>query len=469
MIATNHGAKNPPKTTHSEYTLHRHRSAQNRPEDVIQDRINNLGYGMGVLLRRIWDATFVTSEKPAQKILSDKSSFKEVYPKIFPEGTLRIIYVELDPGVDDGAALLQLLAEPDKQKIQILGIVPCVGNAIRSQTELNTKQFLELTQKKNIPVFPGAISPLAIENNSKAILEMEKGINETHFYGHDGEEDVGGWPKTSIPMQKTPGFIFTAESIANASPKAPITLVSTSALTELAKTIEHLTFLEKKNKVPLGTYARKISAISIMGGCIDPKKTACNAPFNTTNKTSEANFYFDSPAARAVFAYCERYSVKILLSPLDLTQESGLLWTGEQNHMLRVINNVVSNQMAKVASVIPYIDAKHFPKGTYPMHDLFAAAALLYPEFFNVTRAALKIGNVGQIIINPHAPANAKNVYILSVPKEKQSLFYKTLLKDYTHFNPPQELTINAQDMLKVALVISVVAMVAFCILNITK
>lgn len=416
------------------------------PGDVssaIYGESNNLGRGLGVLLRKVfWDDDKVTHKRRSDfkaAALPKAVPFQEIYAKLFPQSTIRLVYAELDPGVDDGAALLQLLAASLskilQKKVEILGVVPCVGNAVLSQTELNTRQFLELTKRHDIPVYPGALSPLAIENNSEAILEMEIGINKTEFYGGDGEEDVGGWPKVTIPLHKTRGYIFSANTIAKASPETAVTLLSTSALTELSKTLDELVALEKKNNLPPGTYAKNINVISIMGGCIDPEHTECNAPFNETKKISEANLFFDSDAARKVFEYCQLYNVPILLAPLDLTQQPGLAWTEVQDGILIEINNSVSSQWARVTGVVPHIDAKHFPNGTYPMHDLFAAAPLLKPRFFYVIQTAIKIGSVGQTLIDPHA--KNKNVYILTMPEDMQPHFYKEILKEFANFDCP--------------------------------
>jgi purine nucleosidase len=418
------------------------------------NRRNNLGYGLGIFIGRLLgthqeDIGFFYRNLESIEINPPKASQKTTepylnyYQKLIPQDSLDVIYMELDPGVDDGAALLQLLAarklgwDPNIEKeVNILGIIPCVGNAVISQTEKNTMQFLELTGNQDIKVYPGAIAPLAIEKDPIAIEKMNKGINATHFYGHDGESDVGGWPTVKMQMQSTPGYLFAASMISEAPPNHARTLVSTAALTELSKTLTELEKMDALKKLPEGSFAKNINVISIMGGCLSPA-AGCNAPFNVTDdkKNSEANFYFDSPAARNVFAICRKYGIPIVLSPLDLTQQPGLLWTKEQVETLRNIINAVAQQMAMVSDVIPYLDAPCFPKDSYPMHDLFAALAILQPDLFEVTRIAVTIGNDGEVIQDPNAPDAEKNVYVLSVPIAKQSKLYNATLKEYKNFN----------------------------------
>ncbi len=384
-------------------------------------------------------------EKGKVRILpaSQPEPFLPVYEKLFSQENIRVLYVELDPGVDDAAALVQLVAASRgdsnpviSKKVIIEGVVPCVGNAILSQTEVNARQLLELTNSRNVQVYPGAVAPLAIENNTQAIEEMAKGINATHFYGHNGLSDVDGMPKVNMPMQVQRGYQFAADRIAHASPENPITLISTSALTELSKTLEALIARDAEMGFAPGSFAKNIKAISIMGGCID-QKAGCNAPFNVpdSQKNSEANFYFDSDAAKKVFEICYTYNIPILLAPLDLTQQPGLLWGPEQTERLRSLNNPVASQMAKVFAVVPYLDAPCFPNGTYPMHDLFATVPILRPDMLAFTRMAAKIGDVGQIIEDKLAPLEKRNVFVMSMPKQNQSHFYEPYLSQYERFN----------------------------------
>ena len=389
---------------------------------------NQLGYGIGYSLRGLLG----TDSEPVKRSIevnaaNDTVPLTDVYEDLFPQETLNVLYIELDPGVDDTAALIQLLAAAKNtpKRINIVGIVPCVGNAILPQTEQNTMQILELTGSQNIPVYPGAVAPLAIEQNQTAINAMNQAINATHFYGYDGEEDVGGWPPVTMKLQTTPGYQYAANLISTASTDAPLTLVSTSALTELSKTLSLLESLDVQKGVLPGTFVQKINAISIMGGCVNPAQVNCNAPFNVPDnqKNSEANFYFDSPAAANVFAICQKYAIPILLAPLDLTQLPGILWTKKQVQMVNQTGNAVGMQMARVTNVVPYIDALHFPNGTYPMHDLQAVTPLLVPECYNVTRLSVTIGDVGQMIINPNASESQKMSTFSGCPHNSNRFF----------------------------------------------
>ena len=417
-------------------------------KEDFQARVNRISEEMNRRATTFYGLKFasenILKEKQitTQPVSKNQQYLKQTLPepfigyfnKIFSQQEIRIVYGELDPGVDDGSALVQLLAaakETNKlgKQFEILGIVPCVGNAVLNQTEINTLQFLELTESTDIKVYPGAIAPLAIENNQTAIDEMNQAINQTHFYGYDGEEDIGGWPEVTKNIEKTPGYQYIASQILNASSQAPLTLISTSALTELSKTFSLV-------EVQSPDSFTNINAISIMGGCLNPP-FGCNAPFNLPpdKKTSEANFFFDPPATQHVFEVCRKYRIPILLASLDLTQQPGLLWGDQQVSQLKTIGNRVAAQMAKLTGVIPYLDKLQFPNGMWPNHDLQSVTCLIKPESYSVTRMAVNISSIGEILIDENAIDEEKNVYFLSMNNDQQSGFFGSLLDLYNNFN----------------------------------
>jgi hypothetical protein len=123
------------------------------------------------------------------------------------------------------------------------------------------------------------------------------------------------------------------------------------------------------------------------------------------------------------------------VAPLDLTQQSGLLWTKAQVAQLSNIFNVVAQQMARLSNVVPYIDALHFPEGTFPQHDPHAVLPIGFPEEYLVTLVSMVTGAVGEIIINPNATLAQKNVFILSMNVTRQQGFWEKVLVDFQNFN----------------------------------
>lgn len=353
-----------------------------------------------------------------------------------------------DNGVDDSLAQLLILSQTAiADEITLAGIVATVGNAILGQTEINVRRILELVQQKNIPVYPGAITPLGLEKN---VSQIDAAINATHFYGHDGLSDqpLKSWPIINIPLQNKKGYEFMAELIFNASAENAIRLISTAALTEVYKTLIACQKLCEIAKLPPGCFAKNLVIVA-MGGVIDPASGA-NAPFDWpdyNNKTctpkrppckdAEANFYWDTPATQGVFDISSKYGIKIQLITLDLTQKPGLLWTKAEVKGLRSINNRVASQIANVTDVVPWLDAKHFLNGTFPWHDGLTAAWLLWKELFIKKEVAIKIGSHGETLINTDPRAKA-NVELISILPEKMALCMQRVVSLFNNFNQIQ-------------------------------
>lgn len=359
-------------------------------------------------------------------------------------GNITIVF-NSDDGVDDALAQLLILAEQEVSKnIVVAGMVPTVGNAILGQTEINVRRILALTGRNDIPVYPGALTPLGLEKN---VSEVDAAINATHFYGHDGLSDLPpqSWPPITIPLQKKNGYEFIAELVLNATADNPVTLMSTAALTEIYKSLCKLEKLSEKLKLPPRSFADKLVIVA-MGGIID-LNNGPNAPFDRpdyNNKTcipknppckdAEANFYWDTPATQGVFKLCAKYGIKIQLVTLDLTQNPALYWTKAQVAGLRAIQNYVASQIANMTDVVPWIDAKHFPKGKFPWHDGLTAAWILWgEELFYKILAAIVIGSHGETLKNndPHA---IPNVEIIAIRPDKAAECMKRVVAMFNNF-----------------------------------
>jgi inosine-uridine nucleoside N-ribohydrolase len=350
-----------------------------------------------------------------------------------------------DDGVDDALAQLLALAQTAvSNDIKIAGIVASVGNAILGQTEINVRRILELVQQKDIPVFPGALTPLGLERN---VSEIDAAINATHFYGYDGlaDQPPESWLPITIPLQKKKGYEFIAELVFNASAINPITLVSTASLTEVYKALFLLDEMCKYAKLPFGCFSKNLVIVA-MGGVIDPASGA-NAPFdwpdynkktcipkNPPCKDAEANFYWDTLATQGVFNLCAKYGIKIQLITLDLTQKTGLLWTKNEVKGLRSINNRVALQIANITNVVPWIDAKHFLNETFPWHDGLTLAWILWKQLFQKIEMAIKIGKHGETFNNTN-PLALKNVDLISILPNKMAECMNLVISLFNNFN----------------------------------
>ncbi len=378
--------------------------------------LHGLGHGLGVWLGRLIGTRN-----------DERVPFATTEPA-FPSN----IFMVQDATVIDAAALSMLRAGDLAGSLSIAGVVSSVGEVVLSQATQNTMLLLSLMKDGKTPIYSGSQAPLALGNTSAAIKEFEEKINATHFYGRNGLSDVeSGWPNITTSLQGDNGYMQIAASIIAATPEKSITLAATTCLTDLAKTLK--TLLDSD---PVASFKNNINAIYIRGGCLDPSY-GCNAPSNVPDgkKNAERSFNLDVDAAKYVFSQCEALGIPVVLIPLDLTQEPNLLWTKDQVKALKLINNSVAEQLAKVFDVVPYPDARRFPPNLFPIHDLFAVVAMRFSQFFDATKASISIGDVGELHVNENATDSQKNVYILSMSQAKQQEIYNVILSEFSRFN----------------------------------
>lgn len=376
-------------------------------------------------------------------------------------GNQRVSFIHgpTDPGVDDTEDMYGLMAAIAKgAPINFLGFVPQSGNSVLSDGERNTACSLKLAKMK-YKIYPGAIAPLALQGNKTAIRQFLSNTKKFGFYGADGwptgtRQELCPHLTTQIECEQ--GDHFMARAMMKATADEPLVIMSTASLTTLASAFQILEQKAERKGIPVETWTQNV-VIYMMAGCVDPRTCGPNAPFNlpdfdlakncTTSpdphfdppcKISEANLYADTPAAQYVFNFCKK-RIRIYLIPLDLTQQTALLWTPAQtDYLFSLKNNRVAQGMATIARPVPIRDAPCFPpyNGTnYPMHDGITVQAYLRPELFKEECASYSVGDVGQLLINPNATDEEKTVCALSMDLKIQEIFWNTVLPDYGYFN----------------------------------
>lgn len=406
-------------------------------------------------------------------------SFSDVMNEIYGNRTIRLLYAALDPGVDDTENVFALSAAIlGGANVEVIGYIPQTGNSVVKDGAENIACMEHLMGQKK-PIYLGAVAPLALQGNETAIRAYLAGTKAFGFYGTDG------WPN-SVPRNSLcpnlhtkivckPGKNRIAETIFKASPSQPITLMTSASLTTLAQGIMELQKLALAKGLPIEELTKNIAGIFMMAGCVDPTTCGPNAPFSlpdfiegqncTTStdphfdppcKIAEANLYADVPAAKLVFNFCTENEIKIFLVALDLTQQTQLLWTPKETALLLSYPNPVAQAMGKLAIPVPPRDAPCFLpyNTTYPDHDGMLARVVTHPYLFDYGLYRFDIGDVGQLLSLPNG---TKNVYVLSVPQEKQINFWETVLPEYQNFQPRALVTSS-----KAALLASFIALPFF-------
>ncbi len=364
--------------------------------------------------------------------------FSPVYQRIFGDRVIET-YHYLDTGPDDALASFGLygaaISNDDSTSgkwISVIGLVPSYGKAVLSQCEQNALRIVQYAKVPYPNVFSGSRAPWAMQNDPAAIAELEAAINATKYYGPNGFEGVEDWQNVTIPIRSEKGYKFVADMYAlggNYQTSNP--LFCSSSLSELDKTLQELLSLERQYGKSPGTYLTRIDALFIDAGTI--------RSINGTQTPNGSNIMADLVAAQSVFAIASAYNIPVIFCPTQLTTDPGVLYSSvTQPAALRAVNNSVTNKLAAVTEVIPYLE-EGFADESYQMSAAVLAEALLDPDLFNARAVAGSLGPNGELIENPNAPKEMRNIYVLDMSSEQKAKLYSMLTKRLANFNDGTE------------------------------
>src|SRR5580765_2911978 len=192
------------------------------------------------------------------------------------------IIIDTDPGQDDAVAILLALAE--REALDLIGITTVAGNVPLPLTTTNALRILELAQRDDVPVFPGASQPLL-----RALRTAE------YVCGADGLEGAG-LPMPRRAAQDRHAVAFLIDTL-RAADKRTVTLCPIGPLTNIA-----LVFAQEPE------LASKVERIVLMGGARD---------LGNITPAAEFNFFVDPHAAAIVL----RLPVPIVMFGLHATHQ----------------------------------------------------------------------------------------------------------------------------------------------------
>jgi inosine-uridine nucleoside N-ribohydrolase len=248
------------------------------------------------------------------------------------DGAVPVI-LDCDPGHDDAIALLLALAGPE---LELLGVTTTFGNQTLEKTTANALRVLELVGRADVPVAAGAERPLTRDLAVAAHVHGDSGLDGPVLPAPAGAPVTGD------------AVAFMHDAIASSA--APVTLVPTGPLTNVAR------YLDAHGSDGLGR-------IVLMGGAI--------AEGNMT-PAAEFNIWADPEAAQRVFAS----GVDVTMAGLDVTHRA--VTTPALQGRLRETGAVG----AFVADLIDFFAVYH--RHTYgwegaPIHDAVAVAHVIDP------------------------------------------------------------------------------------------
>jgi pyrimidine-specific ribonucleoside hydrolase len=261
------------------------------------------------------------------------------------------IVLDCDPGHDDAIALLLALASPE---LEVLGVTTTYGNQTVEKTTANALRVLEVAGRTDVPVARGASEPLSRPLAVAAHVHGESGL------------DGPALPPPSVEPAGTTAVDWLAETVARA--EAPVTLVPTGPLTNVARYLE-----------AHGTAG--IDRIVLMGGAI--------AEGNMT-PAAEFNVWADPEAAQIVFDA----ALDVTMIGLDVTHKAV---TGpDVQRRLRESGSIG----VFVAELIDFFTVYH--RQTYgwegaPIHDAVAVAHLLRPGLVETKLRNVEVERVSEL------------------------------------------------------------------------
>lgn len=291
----------------------------------------------------------------------------------------RKIIIDTDPGQDDAVAILLALASPEE--LDVLGIVAVAGNVGLHYNAINARKVVELSGRRDIPVYAGCARPMR-----RHLVTAEHVHGETGMNGPD-------LPDPTIPLRDQHGVDYIIDTLMASEP-GTITLCTLGPLTNIGMAL-----------VKQPAIAERIAEIVMMGG----------AYFEVGNITpaAEFNIYVDPEAADVVL----RSGVPITMLPLDVTHQ--IQSTPERLDAIRALGNRSGEAVHAMLTFSETFDLQKYGWAGAPLHDPTVIAYLLQPDLFegrhcNVTVETASELTVGMTVADYwHVTGKVRNVNYL--------------------------------------------------------
>ena len=266
------------------------------------------------------------------------------------------VWIDTDTGVDDAIALLTAVYLEGQQKIEILGVSSVCGNVEQDKTFVNARNVLYLAGREDIPVYPGAASPLVEPL-------------ETAAYIH-GENGLGGAAIPESPAKKETEKAWDAIYRCARECGGEMELILLGPETNAAIAFQKYPDLKK--------YLKRIL---IMGGA--------DVGGNRT-PAAEFNIYVDPHAAQIIF----KSGVPVVMCGLDVTMKAG--FTPEEIRDIESSDSKGCRLFRDSTGTARKIYEKN-GAGHYFVHDACPILYAVYPGMFQGEEAGVFVETRGRI------------------------------------------------------------------------
>jgi purine nucleosidase len=276
------------------------------------------------------------------------------------------LVIDVDTGIDDALALLYACAAPEAE---ILGVSTVVGNVSLNAATRNTRAVLALAERGDIPVWPGAATPLSSGSADARHVHGESGL---------GHAVLPEPPEPASRMHAVDAIIAAAHAHAGR-----LMLVATGPLTNVALAVM------REPELP-----SLVGRFVIMGG-------AYAEPGNVT-PCAEFNIWHDPEAARIVFrAFGGVGGTPVVAVGLDVTRKT----TFDENDVAAFAGRAASKPRGPTLTRF-IADSSRFyfermetwhGRRNLIMHDPLAVAVALDPTLVETRRAAVDVETGGRL------------------------------------------------------------------------
>jgi purine nucleosidase len=276
------------------------------------------------------------------------------------------LVIDVDTGIDDAFGLLYALAAP---KTNIVGVSTVAGNVSLSHATRNTRAVLALAGRADIPVWPGAASPL---------LQSARDASDIH-----GASGLGYAALPEPPPAADAPHAVDAILAASRAHEGSLILVATGPLTNIALAIA------RDPDLP-----RRLQRFVAMGGAF-----ACSG--NVT-AAAEFNIWHDPEAASLTFrAFSQEGAAPAILVGLDVTRQT-VLTEADLDGLAAASADAprgpaLTGFLRDAARYYFELMERRGRKRALVMHDPLAVAVALDPTLVRLTMAPVDVETRGEL------------------------------------------------------------------------
>lgn len=304
------------------------------------------------------------------------------------------LWIDCDPGVDDAAAILAAL---QIEELDIKGVSAVSGNVLLDKTFPNARDLVSLGGREDIPVYPGAMSPLRRESVTAAYVHGENGLGGAEI------------PPSAAPMREKKAWDALYEAALEA--EGELVLVAVGPLTNIGLAL-----------AKYGDLPRLIKKAVIMGG---------SATMGNTTPAAEFNVYVDPEAADMLFAS----GIPVVMCGLDVTLKAMVMpdeidALAEYGPQGKFLNRALQCSLAFVRT---------FGFEGVPLHDVCPILYCVEPELFTTELAGVRVETKGKYTagktvtdLYSDSQMEIKNALVaLDVNREAFAARFMALMKKY--------------------------------------